>query len=150
MGLVVELLGRNVAARRKQMGLTQAQLAERVKVSTETIGRLETGTSVPSLSRIEQVAVALGVELHVLLRFSQGDGARERALDRLWRIAAGRTVAEIELLVSLAQVLFEHLGGTARRSGLTAERSGQFRESMGSNPHAIPAASSTAPRPLKV
>lgn len=52
-------LGRNLAARRKALGLTQAQVAERLGVDTETLSRFERGKHVPSLLTLERLAGVL-------------------------------------------------------------------------------------------
>lgn len=52
-------LGRNLASRRKAMALTQAQVAERLGVDTETLSRFERGRNVPSLLTLERLAQVL-------------------------------------------------------------------------------------------
>jgi len=61
------LLGRNIAERRKAVGLTQAELAEKIGADTVTISRFERGSNLPSLIRLEQIANALGLPLAELL-----------------------------------------------------------------------------------
>ena len=43
-----ELIGANILYYRKQAGLTQAQLAEKVSLSTNNLQRIEPAVSVPS------------------------------------------------------------------------------------------------------
>jgi transcriptional regulator with XRE-family HTH domain len=45
---------------RKQANLSQEKLGERLQVSTRTIRHYEAGTKTPHLSRLEQLALALG------------------------------------------------------------------------------------------
>jgi len=52
-------LGRNLAARRKALSLTQAEVAERLGVDTETLSRFERGKHVPSLLTLERLAAIL-------------------------------------------------------------------------------------------
>lgn len=54
-------LGARVRAMRRQMGLTQEQLAEKVGISASFLGHIERGTRVASLETL----VALCNELHV-------------------------------------------------------------------------------------
>jgi len=49
-------------------GLTQAQLAALLNTKQESIARLESGSSLPSLSTVKRVAVALDAELEISLR----------------------------------------------------------------------------------
>ena len=49
-------------------GLTQAQLAALLNTKQESIARLESGGSLPSLSTVKRVADALDAELEINLR----------------------------------------------------------------------------------
>ncbi|MDH0893948.1 MULTISPECIES: helix-turn-helix transcriptional regulator [unclassified Pseudomonas] len=61
------LLGVQVREHRLAQNLTQSQLAERVGVETETISRLERGSALPSLLKIEELAAALGASVAALV-----------------------------------------------------------------------------------
>ncbi len=61
------LLGRNIAERRKALGLTQAELAEKLGADTVTVSRFERGSHLPSLQRLERIADTLGIPLAELL-----------------------------------------------------------------------------------
>lgn len=61
------LLGRNITERRKQLGWTQADLAERLGVDSETISRFERGSNLPSLLRLEALALIMDAPLAALL-----------------------------------------------------------------------------------
>lgn len=52
-------LGQRIAARRTVLGLTQADLADRLNVVKQTIGNYERGDRDPDLSTIERLAEAL-------------------------------------------------------------------------------------------
>ena len=49
-------------------GLTQAQLAALLNTKQESIARLESGSSLPSLSTVKRVADALDAKLEISLR----------------------------------------------------------------------------------
>lgn len=49
-------------------GLTQEQLAQLINTKQESIARLESGNSLPSLSTVKKVADALDAELEIHLR----------------------------------------------------------------------------------
>jgi len=49
----------NVVRRRKELGLTQTQVAERMGVSSPGYNQIERGISCPSLDVVERVATAL-------------------------------------------------------------------------------------------
>ncbi len=60
-------LARNISTRRRTLELTQAQLAERLGVETETLSRFERGKHLPSLSTLERLAGLLQITITELL-----------------------------------------------------------------------------------
>lgn len=56
-----------VIAARARAGLSQADLAERMKTSQSAIARLESGRSRPSVRTLEKLAVATGTKLRISL-----------------------------------------------------------------------------------
>lgn len=60
-------LSRNIAGRRRALDLTQAQLAERLGVDTETLSRFERGKHLPSLATLERLAEQLQTTVAALL-----------------------------------------------------------------------------------
>lgn len=53
--------GTHVRHHRKARGLTQEELAARVEVSVETIGKIERGAAAPSFETAERISAALKV-----------------------------------------------------------------------------------------
>jgi transcriptional regulator with XRE-family HTH domain len=78
-------LGSSLATWRKLRGLTQAQLASRVGVNTQTIHRLERGDGGVSFETVVQVLRALGIidQLVRALDPYESDVGRLRADDQL-------------------------------------------------------------------
>lgn len=60
-------IARTVIRRRRELGLTQAQLAEKVGTKQASISRLENAVGHPSLSFLTRVAEALNARVHVTL-----------------------------------------------------------------------------------
>lgn len=60
-------VGALIATRRKSLGLTQGELAERVDIEQESMSRIETGSITPSLSRLLSLADALDCSIESLL-----------------------------------------------------------------------------------
>ena len=102
---VEKALGRRAAQFRKKAGLTQERLAERVKVTHETISRFERGVTIPSIATVVRVAKALGVELHVLFDLRGRASRKDAALDALVQEVRGSSLKEIELVRKLAHVV---------------------------------------------
>lgn len=60
-------LSYNIRELRKELGLTQKELAEIAKISYRTIQNYENGITPPSLNIIEKIALALGVSVERLI-----------------------------------------------------------------------------------
>lgn len=60
-------LSKNISKRRKELGLTQAQLAEKMGIEPETLSRFERGKHLPSLSTLEKLADLLLISIADLL-----------------------------------------------------------------------------------
>lgn len=60
-------MGKRVAIKRRQLGLTQLQLCEMVDISDRHISSIECGTSKPSLQVMSDIAFALGTTLDHLV-----------------------------------------------------------------------------------
>ena len=61
-------LGVRVRSERERLGLTQAELAQRMGTTQPTVARLEAGGVTPSLDTLHRAADALGLELIVDFR----------------------------------------------------------------------------------
>lgn len=79
-GRLAKRLGRNIAERRKQLGWTQEQVAERVGVDAETISRFERGANLPSLLTLENLSNALRLPVSELLSKQRPEPVREVAI----------------------------------------------------------------------
>ena len=58
-------LGEAVRRRREELGITQAQLAERAGLKQPAVARFETGGTMPTIPMLERLAEALGLRLNV-------------------------------------------------------------------------------------
>ncbi|MDR1904919.1 MAG: helix-turn-helix domain-containing protein [Treponema sp.] len=56
------LLAHTIKEQRRILGITQAQLAERVGTSTHYIGQIELGNKFPSPEMLERIAAALEID----------------------------------------------------------------------------------------
>lgn len=61
---------------RKQAGLSQEQLADKIGVSRQAVTKWETGTGIPDIENIKSISALFGVSIDELL--SEGDVRRER------------------------------------------------------------------------
>ncbi|WP_420611695.1 helix-turn-helix domain-containing protein [Candidatus Spongiisocius sp.] len=67
MEVELAAVGRNMAGLRKAKGLRLSDLAEATGYTTSHLSQIERGASVPSLTALAMVAMALGVEMTALL-----------------------------------------------------------------------------------
>ncbi len=63
MNEIIKQIGIKIKEYRKKAKLTQAELAEKINVDSKYISRLETGTSIASISTIVKISDVLNVEL---------------------------------------------------------------------------------------
>lgn len=61
-----ELLKQRITERRKALGITQAELAHRSKLSPATISQIESGTRLPMLPVLQKIADTLAVSMDYL------------------------------------------------------------------------------------
>lgn len=80
-----EKVGKMIALKRKEKGLTQEQLAEKLGVTNKAVSKWETGKSMPDLSIIQELCKILGISLTTLLN-GEENKEEELALKLLWVI----------------------------------------------------------------
>lgn len=73
-----EKFGAFVAARRKELGLTQQELADKLFLSNKAVSKWETGQSMPDIALLEPLAQCLRVSVAELLR---GERIEERPME---------------------------------------------------------------------
>ncbi len=62
-------LGQNIKQRRKELGLTQQQLADKMNISLNFMGKIEVAFSKPSLDTLIEIAKALDTSVSNLTKF---------------------------------------------------------------------------------
>lgn len=101
-------LGRAIAQHRKDLGLTQDDLAGLVEVDAETISRFERGAVLPSLTRLQQIATSLKVGLGELL--TESSGLTNDQASRLVSLMSKMTAEKRGLLIGFAELLAQDSG----------------------------------------
>ncbi len=87
-------LGNKIASKRKDLGMTQIDFAEKLNVTRQTVSRWEAGTVMPDIEKIPDIAAVLDVSCDYLLK---DDAAEEtpvisKGVSRLMLDAKGKTV----------------------------------------------------------
>lgn len=91
----MQALGTKIAAKRKDLGMTQSEFADRLSVTRQTVGRWETGAAVPDIDKISDIADILGISCDYLLKddlAEDGAAAPANGVSRLLQDAVGRKV----------------------------------------------------------
>ncbi len=106
-------LGGKIAGKRKDLGLTQLEFADRLSVTRQTVSRWEAGTVFPDIDKIADIARTLGVSCDYLLRDEieeerpavKGPGPVMQALKgKQVRIMFADEMADIDLFNSVCTV----------------------------------------------
>jgi len=90
------MLGDRIAALRKSQGLSQAELARRLQISSSAMGMYEQGRREPSLQMVVSLAQTLGVSTDYLLTGKPAVPKDSQAWAASISAAAGRANARRE------------------------------------------------------
>jgi len=74
-------IGRKISFTRKELGMTQRELAEKLHVTDKTVSKWETGTHFPDIAMLEDLAAALGITVVELLGLEHSSA--EEAVDEI-------------------------------------------------------------------
>ena len=86
-------LGSKIARKRKDLGMTQMEFAEKLAVTRQTVSRWEAGTVLPDIDRIGEIADLLGVSCDYLLKDeAQEEDQAVKGIGRLLQQAQGQMV----------------------------------------------------------
>ena len=81
-----EMTGQLIAERRRELGLSQSELAEQIHVTDKAVSRWETGRGMPSVDTLEPLAEVLGLSVSELL------GGKRLTPEELPKAADGQIV----------------------------------------------------------
>ena len=87
-------LGNKIAYKRKDLGVTQIEFAEKLNVTRQTVSRWEAGTVLPDIDKISDIASLLNVSCDYLLKddVTEEETRSFRGISRLLQDAKGKTV----------------------------------------------------------
>ena len=116
------MIGFRLAALRRSIGMSQSELAQRLKISPSAVGMYEQGRREPDCAGLVRLAELFGVTTDYLLTGTAADGRDDAALRALWaqmrerldgtlllrdKSGAERPFGEAELALLLAAALGE-------------------------------------------
>ena len=98
-----EKIGQFIADTRKQSGLTQKELAERMGISDKTISKWECGNGIPDITYLESLCEALNINVNELL---SGKHTKYEIIDFVHKtiIPNGLVISLIQGVVVLARL----------------------------------------------
>lgn len=64
----MDRLGEKIAKKRKDLGMTQMEFAEKMSVTRQTVSRWEAGAVLPDIEKLSDIAALLGVSCDYLLK----------------------------------------------------------------------------------
>jgi transcriptional regulator with XRE-family HTH domain len=132
-------LNARMRARRSQLGLTGAELAERAGISPSYIARIENGAKVPDEDVAAQIARALGDDEDLYRAWARAARLGPRRLGLLTRLEAASRTPAFASLVESGQAL-PSLAESAGAEGELAERMREVARRL-SSPSAVEAPS---------
>jgi transcriptional regulator with XRE-family HTH domain len=111
-GKLERQVGERIAELRRNAGMTQAALAERVNVATQTVSRLERGAVLPGVAKLNEIAAALHVPLAALFDFAGGADPKDLAIRQLVDLLRCRTEADARMVREIAECVFRRQPGS--------------------------------------
>ena len=88
MSIFERKIGKRISEVRLEQKLTQAQLAEKMGMSVESISRMERGVTFPSLKTMESMSESLGVPLKRFFEFEDEDSRSDSDSRELAKLVA--------------------------------------------------------------
>ncbi len=76
---LAQIVGENIAIRRKKLGMSQKELALAIDVTQDAMARMEKGKIAPKMTRLQQIAEALECSVSYLFK-TNDELTEERAL----------------------------------------------------------------------
>ena len=104
---LIKSVGKAIANQRRIVGMTQSEVAARLKVEKETISRLETGAISPTLTRLHQLGALFGCPIGYFFRQEKGT-EQEQAdaiADMLRTLSAERRERLVRCIAELVEAL---------------------------------------------
>ncbi len=77
------IVGRELARKRREVGLSQAEVAARMGTSQGAVSRIESGRVLPSLQMLDRFAIAIGVPIPIVFGQPESSPSREERRRRV-------------------------------------------------------------------
>lgn len=108
--ILAAIVGTNISRRRKELGLTQAEMAEKLNMGGDSLSRVENGLIAPRFQRLEEMAAVLGCAVADLFR--QAGDPLEAKLgpieDLLRPLSSAVQDDAVRLMMDIAEFIKKH------------------------------------------
>lgn len=109
-----EMIGKFIAACRKEKGLTQMQLAEKLNITNRAVSKWETGKSMPDVSLMLDLCDILGITVNELLSGERitMDNYQKKAEENLMELQSKKEKAQgeyntvLKILIAAFSLIF--------------------------------------------
>lgn len=102
----MNIIAENIARRRKELGITQKELAEKLNVSDKTLSRWETGKQIPDALTILGIANALNMTINEVYGMEQKEENIFHAFVESQEIVDYRRISTYKITLMVSAVLF--------------------------------------------
>lgn len=109
-----QTVAKNIAQLRKQRGITQLELAEKLNYSDKAVSKWERGESIPDIATLKEIAHILSVRIDYLVTEEHNDPALElshqnRRAKRNHKLILGMCIMLVWLIATFIFVLLQSL-----------------------------------------
>lgn len=117
----MNIIADKIARRRKELGLTQKELSEKLNVSDKTLSRWETGKQIPDALTLAEIAKALDLPISEMYGITQADGGlsdspatteengRHNKAKKYWKFISVAFTAMMVIAILIICVVNQHL-----------------------------------------
>ena len=102
-----KVLGQRIRIERNKLGLTQAELAEKISVTTPFVGQIERGERKFSIETLVAIAHELNISTDFLLRENLGNNLNS-LFSELITLVENRDPKDIVLAIDVVRSIFDH------------------------------------------
>lgn len=102
-------IGEIILQRRKELNMTQKELAEKLNITDRTISRWECGVSLPDVEMLKTVAIVLGVDINYFysdVKTKEINYEEEYDYDRIKKYKVNALIPYSLLIFSLLMIVF--------------------------------------------
>ena len=101
-------MGVRIREQRKQLGMSQEQLAEKVNITSVYLSEIERGRKMPSVATLIRIVNKLEISADLLLRDTV-DAAKPYVLNELAESMQDLTPAQLKLMRGIVDVIRHHV-----------------------------------------